>query len=273
MVVLLDHHVFVIGQLGLGELACGALNGQRVSTAGHRQHDVVGLAAVSGVGATRNQRPPEAPFVGQVDRRALGAELRWFADGLSLSSQLDYDVALKRLNIATLQCTWRHSDNTAFNLMFDRRKTPMLMLGNTLFFSGLIQPPPTRVSELIDAGQSLDTLRQQVRGTTPNSIQAALGVSTPLAAHWQVGVDLRYTNTQAVAPVPDLLPQGQPSTGDIYNLSLQFIGTNLYPARDTHVFIVNAISAPAFQGQLVSYHHSSLVWSKLQFEPSLRYYR
>lgn len=40
----------------------------------------------------------------QVDRRALGADLRFFDGGVSASGQLDYDVLLKGLNIAS----WSH---------------------------------------------------------------------------------------------------------------------------------------------------------------------
>jgi hypothetical protein len=212
----------------------------------------------------------EQKIDGQVDRRALGTDLRYFDEGLSLSSQLDYDVVLKGLNIASLQGTWQRPDNTVFNLMVDRRKTPLMMLGNALFFSG---GAATRVADLLNTGVTVPALRQQVRDTTAASTQAALGVTTPLSARWQLGADVRYTNTGALAPVPDLLPQGQPSSGDIWSVGLQFIGTNLYSARDTHVLIANFITGPTFQGQLLSYNQSSTLLPGLQVDPSFRFYR
>jgi hypothetical protein len=210
---------------------------------------------------------------GEVDRRAVGSDMRYFDGGLSGTAQLDYDVLLKGLNIASLQGTWQRPDNTVFNVLYDRRNTPMLMLGNTLFFTDPnLAVRPTRVSELL-ATTPLQALRERAKLTTAVSTQAALGVTTPLTPQWQVGADLRYTSTGAVAPVPDILPTGLPASGDIFSASLQLIATNLYSARDTHVLIVNFVNGPSFQGQLVSYNNSSLVAGAWQLEPSIKLYR
>jgi tetratricopeptide (TPR) repeat protein len=216
----------------------------------------------------------EQKIDGEVDRRAIGSDLRYFEGGLSATAQLDYDTVLKGLNVASLQATWQRPDNTVINFLFDRRTTPMMMLGNTLFFGGAtIQPPPTRVSDLLVNGTTVETLRQQVRDTTAKSTQAALGVTTPITPQWQFGADVRYSSTGAIAPVPDLLPQGQPASGDIWSLGLQLIGTNLYSPRDTHVLIASFVNGPGFQGQLLSYNNASLVSKDWQLEPSIKFYR
>ena len=216
----------------------------------------------------------EQKIDGEVDRRAIGSDLRYFEGGLSATAQLDYDTLLKGLNVASLQATWQRPDNTVVNFLFDRRTTPMMMLGNTLFFGGAtIQPPPTRVSDLLVNGATVEALRQQVRDTTAKSTQAALGVTTPITPQWQFGADVRYSSTGAIAPVPDLLPQGQPASGDIWSLGLQLIGTNLYSPRDTHVLIASFVNGPGFQGQLLSYNNASLVAQDWQLEPSIKFYR
>lgn len=209
---------------------------------------------------------------GEIDRRAVGSELRYFNGGLSANAQVDYDVLLKDLNVVSVQGTWQRADNTVFNLLYDRRNAPLLALGNTLFFTDPNLPVrPTRISELL-ATTTLAALRQRARDTTSVSTQAALGLTTPLTPHWQVGADLRYTRTGAIAPVPDILPTGLPASGNIWSVNLQAIGTNLYSARDTHVFIVNVVNGPTFQGRLLSYNNSSLVFTTLQLEPSIKYY-
>jgi tetratricopeptide (TPR) repeat protein len=215
----------------------------------------------------------EQKIDGTVDRRAIGSDIRWFDGGLSATAQLDYDLVLKGLNIASVQGTWQRADNTVINVMYDRRNTPMLMLGNSLFFAGAnLTTRPTRITDLL-ATSTVQALREQVKATTAVSTQGALGLTTPISPRWQVGADVRYTNTGAIAPVPDLLPQGQPSTGDIWSLSTQLIGTNLYSARDTHVIIANFINGPTFQGQLLSYNNSSLLAPEWQLEPSFKLYR
>lgn len=179
---------------------------------------------------------------------------------------------LKGLNIATIQGTWQREDNTVINALYDRRTAPMLMLGNALFFTDPnALTRPSRVSDLLDT-KTLQALRDLVVATTAYWTQAALGFNTPITPQWQIGGDVRYTNTGATLPVIDILPNGLPSTGDIWSVDGQLIGTNLYSTRDTHVFIVNAIRRPAFNGQLLSYNNSSLVAEAWQLEPSLKLY-
>lgn len=209
----------------------------------------------------------------EVDRRALGTELRYLKDQFSAISVLDYDLMLKGLNIAMIQGTWQWEDNSNVNVMLDRRTTPMLTLGNSLFFQNpalLVQA--TNISELL-ASQSLAALRQSVKNTTPYSTQAMVAYTKPLNDNWQLGVDGRLTNIGALQPVPDILPNGQPGTGNIYSSGLQLIGTNLYSKRDTHVIMASILSAPTYKGFLLSYNNSSGVGERWTLDPSLRYYQ
>ncbi len=214
----------------------------------------------------------EQKIDGETDRRAIGTELRYFDGGLSGTAQFDYDVVLKGLNIATVQGTWQAPDNTVVNALYDQRTAPLMMLGNVLFFIDPSLPVrPTRIGDLL-ATTSIEALRERARQITARSTQAALGFTKPVAEGWQVGMDIRYTNTGEVAPVPDILPNGLPSTGDIWSLSGQVIGTNLFSERDTHVLVANALTGPTFEGQFGSYN-ASLFFNGLQLEPSIKLYR
>jgi tetratricopeptide (TPR) repeat protein len=209
---------------------------------------------------------------GVVDRRAVGSELRYFDGGLSATGQLDYDLVLKGLNIVSVQSTWQRADGSVLNVLYDRRTTPMLMLGNALFFSDPnLTVRPTRLADLL-AGKSVQALRDQVSATTAMATQASVGLTTPITPRWQVGADVRYTNVGAIAPVADILPNGLPSTGDLWSLGLQAIGTNLYSQRDTHVVIANILTGPTFKGQLLSYNNSSQITPTWLLEPSLKLY-
>jgi hypothetical protein len=193
-------------------------------------------------------------------------------------SQLDYDVAIKGLNIATVQGTWILEDNTVFNALYDRRALTMLTLGNALTFADpttgalftrlqdkLAGPPPITVPEL----------REQIKRTTPFITQAQLGVTKPVNTAWSVGASAQLTNIGAIPPVPEVLgfENGRPATGNIYTVSGQLIGLNLYSNRDTHVWSTSVITSPGLKGTLLSYNLSSVAWEVWQFEPSLQYYR
>jgi hypothetical protein len=158
-------------------------------------------------------------------------------------------------------------------MMYDRRATPVLMLGNALFLQNpVLGIQARRVQDLL-ASESLAALRQQVRDTTAFSTQAMLGATRPVNANWQAGADVRLTNIGALLPVADILPNGQPGTGDIWSLGGQVIGTNLYSSRDTHVLVGNVLKAPTYRGTLLSYNNSSTLSATWLLEPALRVYR
>ena len=207
-----------------------------------------------------------------VDRRAVGADLRYFSGGVSAFSQLDYDTILKKVNIASVQGTWQLPDTTVFNFLFDRRATPILSLGNILFFPDPSLPTPARRLQDLLATNTLDSLRDQVRGITAFQTQALLGVTTPVSANWQVGSDVRFTKVGEVRPVPNILPSGSPSTGNIWSVGAQLIGSNIYSARDTQLFNASILRGPTYRGTLLAYNNLSSVGPNWQVEPSLNFY-
>ena len=208
----------------------------------------------------------------QVDRSAIGAELRYFNDGLALSGQMDYDQVLQGLNIATVQGSWQFPDTTVINFLVDRRATPVRSLGNILFFQDPMLPTPARNIQELLATTPIDMLRGQVNGITSFQTQAMLGFTMPVAANWQAGANANYTNVDEIKPIAVILPNGQPSTGDLWSLGLQLIGSNLYSARDTHVFNASFLSGPTYKGTLLSYNNLTGLNEDWQIEPSLRLY-
>ena len=209
---------------------------------------------------------------GQVDRRAVGVDLRYFSGGVSAFSQFDYDSILKKVNIASLQGTWQLPDTTVFNFLYDRRATPILSLGNILFFPDPNLPTPARRLQDLLANNTLASLRDQVRGITAFQTQALIGVTTPVSANWQVGTDVRFTKVGEVKPVPVILPAGSPSTGNIWSVGGQLIGSNLYSARDTQLFNASFLRGPTYRGMLLAYNNLSSFGMNWQVEPSLNYY-
>lgn len=209
---------------------------------------------------------------GVTDRRGVGADLRYFSGGLSASAQFDYDMIIKGVNVAAFQTTWQVSETTVINAMFDRRTTPLLSLGNVLFFQNpALLGPAQRIQDLLGV-TPIEILREQVKGLTPYQTQAHVGGTTAVAKNWQIGADLSLTSVDEIKPVVDLLPNGQPSTGNLWSVGGQLIGTNLYSARDTHVFNLSLLGGPTYHGTLLSYNNLSSLGEKWQLEPSLKYY-
>jgi hypothetical protein len=176
----------------------------------------------------------------------------------------------------------------------DRRSTPLLMLGNALFFGSTVAAPTaadpaatrlaTSVADLLANGYTLQALRDSVKATTTYTTQGLLGLTTPINDAWQVGADVRVTNLGEIPPVAVILPNGQ-GRSDNRSAGLQLIGTNLYSARDTHVIGASALRGSSelmdpllgarpqsYRGILLSYNNSSQVHEQLLLEPSLKLY-
>lgn len=209
---------------------------------------------------------------GEIDRQAIGTELRYFSGGASIFGQLDYDQVLQGLNIVSLQGNWMFPDTSVINFLYDRRATPFRSLGNILFFQDPAAPTIARTIRDLLLSNSIDTLRTQVNGITAVQTQAMAGFTKPITPNWQAGSNVTYTNVGEIAPVAVILPTGQPSTGDLWSVGFQLIGSNLYSVRDTHVFNANFLSGPTYNGTLLSYNNLSSLNEKWQLEPSLRYY-
>jgi hypothetical protein len=209
---------------------------------------------------------------GETDRQAYGTELRYFSGGLSMFGQVDYDQVFQRVNIAGLQGTMLYEDNSVLNFLVDRRTTPLLSLGNALFFQDPAAPTIARTIRELLLTTPLDTLVTRVKGITPFQNQAMLGYTTPISKNWQTGANLNYTSVDEIPPVDVILPQGQPATGNLWGLGLQLIGSNLYSGRDTHVYNLTFLSGPTYNGQLLSYNNLTGLNEQWQLEPSLRYY-
>jgi hypothetical protein len=215
---------------------------------------------------------------GEVDRSAVGTELRYFKDGMVLSGQIDYDQMLKGLNVLSMQGSWQSQDNMVVNFLADRRATPIRTLGNLLFYQ-TTSPFARSINELLSTVQTdgsitpIDILRNRVNAITSYQTQAMAGITVPVSEKWQTGANINYTTVDAIPEfhLNEFDFAGQPATGDLWSLGLQLIGSNLYSARDTHVFSFNYLTGPTYQGILYGYNNLT-GFEKWQVEPSIRYY-
>ena len=210
----------------------------------------------------------EQTIDGETDRRAIGVDLRYFKGGLSASSELDYDLMIKKVNIASIQGNWQVNDMTSFNVLLDRRTTPILTLGNILFFQ--TTATAKRVSDLLGT-QTVEQLRETVNVNTAYQNQFRIGATRVLNANWQTGADFSVSNVDEIKPNQENLT-GSPASGNLWSTSVQLIGSNLYSLRDTHVFNVSFLGGPNDHGTLLSYNNLTSLGEKWQLEPSVKYY-
>ena len=165
-----------------------------------------------------------------LDRRAVGAEWRYFQDKQSVYALIDYDTNFNALNAAQLTGTLGLT-GMSLNMMLDHRKTPSLSIRTAL--NG------ANTSSIGDLQQALSAsaLRDLALARTATSNMGQVGVTLPLNKKFQVGGDLRLSNTSGMEASGTLnSPEGFvaaiPSRGTEKIVSGQVIGSGLYKAGD-----------------------------------------
>jgi tetratricopeptide (TPR) repeat protein len=216
---------------------------------------------------------------GVVDRRAVGSELRYAANGKNAFGLVDYDISYGALNIAMLNGTWV-TEGTTFTLMADHRRVPYLQTTNALF--GV----PNASLDIINTSNEA-LLRSQAKAITAKSDLFLVGVLHSVAKDWQLGGDVRlnrisgtsasnclvilpgtstvFLNPNATTDAPCTL-QGLPGSGNNWTFSGQAIG-NRFPAENmTLVMNGSYITSPAYKGQSITFNSLTRLNSLFQFD-------
>jgi hypothetical protein len=214
------------------------------------------------------------------DRRAFGAELRYFNGGVSASTSIDYDQFINAINFASLQASWQLPSNTTFNALFEARAQNGFVAANQGLSIALVGQPVQSLNKLEDLVKLVgeDAVRKVVRDTTGYTTQFLLGATTPISKNWQLGGDVRLTNVGAIDPIDPIIVGGPfefggfAGSGNVVTLSTQLIGSNIYSRRDTHVFNVSLILGELANAVALSYNNSSAIGESFLLEPSLRFF-
>lgn len=216
---------------------------------------------------------------GVVDRRAVGTELRYAANGKNAFGLLDYDISYGVLNVAMLNGAWV-TEGTTFTFLADHRRTPYLQTTNSLFGT-----PGAALDHINTANESL--LRDQAKTVTATSDLFLLGMLHAVSKDWQLGGDVRvnrisgtsasnclvilpgtstiFLNPNATTDAPCSL-QAQPGTGNIWTYTAQAIGANV-PFENT-TFVANAsyISSLTYRGQSLTLNSLARLGPQWQFD-------
>lgn len=199
------------------------------------------------------------------DRRAIGAEVRYFGETLSMYTQIDYDINFNALNAFTVQGSFQGPYDTTVTMLVDDRKAPSLQLSDAL-----ISQPGTSLKALLQAN-SLATVQGYALATAAQARQAMVSLSRALSSKWQGSMDMRHSEVGALPAVGNF--QAQPATGAQYNVSFQLTGSNLYSSRDINGFNVSFITSDTMNGTQLAYNNlTGFMGNKFSLEPSIRYY-
>jgi tetratricopeptide (TPR) repeat protein len=161
-----------------------------------------------------------------VDRRAVGAEVRYFSEVASVWAMADYDTEFGELGSLFVQGSWRLPTETTLTGVIDRRRSPFLSASNALIGQ-----------QVADFGelQSLfteDEIRQLALDRAAQSTTMTLGLSQPLSARVQLNVNASESRLEAT-PASGGVPANPAST--YRYLSTDFVASSLLKEGDVSI--------------------------------------
>lgn len=199
-----------------------------------------------------------------VDRRAVGAEFRYFAANRSVFGLVDYDVMFDKLNIGSVQGNFGWGGKFAVNFLYDYRRAPTLQLSNAL-----LGQSQTTVAQL---GQTMtrDQIMRQAIGLTPIARASSLGVTMTFSPKWQAAADYRISSVTGTIATPTL--PASDATGNIRTLSGQVIGTGVFMPSDVFVLNTSYLTSRAYDAWLFGLSTRLKFGDAWIIEPGLKYY-
>jgi tetratricopeptide (TPR) repeat protein len=214
---------------------------------------------------------------GIVDRQAVGGEVRYLKEGRTFFGLVDYDISYATVNTALALAGFTRDNGTAFNLILDYRKLPMLTTSNAL-----ISQSVDSVSTLLDT-MSETQIRQLAEDRTALSRSATVSVSVPLNKKYEVMGEITVASItgtpasgdpNAVDPNTGLPPIGSayatPSTGTQTYYTAQVIGNDLLKAGDSTIFGTRYITEEHANTVSFSVDHRRPINENLYINPRLR---
>ena len=167
-----------------------------------------------------------------IDRRALGAELRYTSKELFVYSALDYDVFYGELNSAYVSGTWNFKEGASIYGTLDYRHVPFLLTSNALMGQTVQE-----LSSLVDLlGE--DDVYNLALDRTAYSQSATVGISYPLSEQWQAAIDATIADYSGTPTSVNVLGTvlGTPDPGIEVYLSGQLTGTGIFTENDSMAF-------------------------------------
>lgn len=197
-----------------------------------------------------------------IDRRAVGAELRYSDGEKSAFGTIDYDIYYEELNAAVLTGSWTLADKSTLFGAFDYRKSPYLSTWTALQGQGF--PTLYRMLKV----KTLAEIEQLAVDRTASFTSASLGFSRPLNETFQVSADATVTNVEGTIASGGV--DAIADTGNEYFYSAQVIGTNVFSAEDLFIAGVRFADLAASNYYVLDLSARYPVMEGLKINPRLR---
>lgn len=224
------------------------------------------------------------------DRRAVGGELRYFDNGRSFYSLMDYDLYFHTVNTVMLQGNWQAETGVNYNMLVDHRKSPMMQIISSLSSPVFSVLPTFSIRQALRQGQTEQTLRDLALSQTLDTDLVLLGATRQFTPRWQIGGDVQFSrvsggNSSAAeaAAIRALLENNtfiDPLTlqnlnnsfagGNTWTYHAQAVGTNTIFNEDTSIISASLTNGPTSQIKSLVLSNVMTPLEKWRFDSSLK---
>lgn len=164
---------------------------------------------------------------GFVDRRAVGAELRYMHPQRSLYTLIDYDIYFGTLNIFSNQMSWTGEDQTTYNLLLDYRNAPPV----TARIALLGQSATTL--QLLHDNYKESEIQQLAQDRTPHYYMLSTGFSHPFGEQYRWEGDVTATRLSETPASGGVLESAAIPVEFYY--SARFSASNYFKQGDVNI--------------------------------------
>lgn len=202
-------------------------------------------------------------YDGIEDRRAAGAELRWFRPGRTLVGLLDYDIDYGALNMAMLLGTFDLPSSWTITGTLDHRNSPFLTTRNAMAGQA-VQALGELVAQIGEAA-----VRALAEDRTAEVDTVSIGVSRPMGTRFQWIADLGATRMSEMPASGGVA--AIPGTGTELSIGSQLIANSLFRAGDVSILGLRVSDGDVARTSSLSLSSRFPMWGRLRAGPRLRF--
>lgn len=230
------------------------------------------------------------------DRRAVGGEVRYFDNGRSIYSLLDYDTLYKRVNIAMAQGNWQTESGINYNFLVDHRNSPILTTTNALTGAALAGKYATLNQAKRATGWTDSMLQDEALLSTLKTDTVLFGATKQVTQRWQLGGDIQVNRTSATPGAStaaielfkkqaldngivlsqleiDNFSRSVSSSGNTWTYHIQAVGTDTIFKDDTSVISANFTNANTSRSQSILFSNGFAPAEKWRIDSTLQLLR
>ena len=174
----------------------------------------------------------EQRFEGYLDRRAIGAEFKFYKENYNFFGLLDYDIHFTELNAAMLNAYYRFDSGASANASMSYRKSPYLTTRNALI--GQQVDSIDEINNLLTTDEEIEALALD---RTFDSRYLSLNYFQPISESFDLSTTLTLSNLSGTPESGGVA--AIEGTGTEYYLSSQLLGKSILSPYDLLTLGIN----------------------------------